>query len=181
MVFPRFVSSSRRSLWLWCAVGLVAGLITWPAVAGAATHKSAAYYRVPLSQVLKTPGGTFELNDSDFTWALDAQPGFIDGPLTSRQYLLKVTGSHCRSIHLDFATGRHSAYLQVNQRGRPSVSQITPTGLLGSLDAPLTRGRPWTLVGATVSSLTDVYVNGWASCTDARGRWRQPHLATHVY
>jgi hypothetical protein len=162
-------------------VGLLALAAAWPAAADASARKSAGYYRVALSQVLKTPGGAFPLNESEFTWALDAQPGIIDGPLTSREFLLKVTGHSCRSIHLDFSPGQYSAYLQVNQRGRPAVSKTVPSSQLGSIDAPLTPRRAWSLVGATPSIAGDVYVNGWASCKGTAGRWRQPHLATHVY
>jgi hypothetical protein len=166
-----------RSRWGALAVAiLIAALALAATEAAQANAGGPVYSRVPLQRLLRSHTVSFAVGTTDFLWTLVAHPGIIDGRPTRSQTLLDVRRDHCRSIHLYFAAGHHSAFLALSQRGRATTTSIISDGYIGTLDMSLTPGRPFKLFGATIATGAFIYVNGWATCTIRPGQWRQPYL-----
>jgi hypothetical protein len=146
------------------AVALTA--LAAPATAAPPVARAGAFHSVALSALARHPGGMFDDEATPFRWAVSGYPGIIDGAPTAEQRLLQVKHNRCRSVHMDFVAGgtAQSAWIGVVQRGRPAVGAETTYRYLGTLDAKLTPGRPWTLIAATPATSLSVYVNGKADC-----------------
>jgi hypothetical protein len=142
-----------------------------PRVVSQASRPVHVFKRIPLSELVTTPGGVFEtlIDDSPFPWAVAGHPGLIDGAPTPSHRLLVDSGNTCRALHVEFTAGHNaqSAYIDVAGASSPARA-TTETGVLRSVDAQLVPGRPWSLVAATTASSVYVYVNGVATCYSAR-------------
>lgn len=139
---------------------------------GAGAAQGAPMHKVPLTKLAASQGGTFDGAYRPFRFAVQANPGVLDGAPTDDQTLLRATRRHrCQSIHVDFVAGgqAQSAALVLQRQGRPTVSVTTPSDTTGTLDAALPAGRTWTLAGSTPSVSIALYANGWAKCRSTRG------------